>query len=480
MKNPKITFLHLIPKLIPNFIMFLATISMPLNFFRANKVLAQTVNTQASPYHQLQKTLITQNPTSAALEVSERGRTRALVDLLAKRLSTTDDSSVPPGVAKIKQVAKQQNATLVEYSIQTDDLTVEGKRKTQESELYIWVIKPTGEITFRSVDMKPLWLKEKTSLTDLIFQSRQSIGVSGGNVKGMIKVEPTAKTDSKEKLQKLHRLLIQPIADLLPTQPNEHIVFIPQGSLFLVPFAALPDANGKYLIEKHTISTAPSIQVLDLLYQRQQQIKGVAKDVLIVGNPTMPSVSPKPGEKPLQLSQLPGAEQEANEIAHLFNTQALIGNVATETTVKQRMSQARIIHFATQSNHEFEGMSIPGELAFAPSSQDDGWLKSEEIMNLNLNAELVVLSSCDTALGKITGDGVIGLSRSFFAAGVPSVIGSLWSPSDIKTVLLMTKFYENLNKNSDKAYALRQAMLATMKKYPEPRDWAAFTLIGAL
>ncbi len=206
-------------------------------------------------------------------------------------------------------------------------------------------------------------------------------------------------------------------------------------------------------------------------------MKGVVKDVLIVGNPTMPSVSPKPGEKPQKLNQLLGAEEEANKIARLFNTQALTGNVVTETTVKQRISQARIIHFATQGILEFDGMSIPGELAFAPSSQDDGWLKSEEIMNLN--AELIILSSCDTALSRITGDSVIGLSRSFFAAGVPSVIGSLWSPSDRETVLLMTKFYENLSKNPDKAYALRQAILATMKNHPEPRYWAAFTLIGA-
>ncbi|WP_051502803.1 CHAT domain-containing protein [[Scytonema hofmanni] UTEX B 1581] len=453
--------------------MIVATISMPLNLFKANKVLAQTSQ-------QLQKNLIAQNPTEAALVISERGRTRALVDLLAKRLSTKDDLSVPLSIDKIKQVAKQQNVTLVEYSIITDEFNVEGKREAKESELYIWVIKPTGEITFRSVDLKALWQKEKTSLTDLISQSRQSIGARGGNVKGMIKVKPTGKSNSKEKLQKLHQLLIQPIADTLPTQPDDKIVFIPQGSLFLVPFVALPDANGKYLIEKHTISTAPSIQVLDLLYQRQQQIKGVAKDILIVGNPTMPSVSAKPGEKPQQLPSLPGAEKEAKEIARLFNTQAFTGDVATETTVKQRMSQARIIHFATQGCLEFEGMNIPGQLAFAPSSQDDGWLKSEEVMNLNLNAELVVLSSDDTALGRITGDGVIGLSRSFFAAGVPSVVGTLWSPWDEKIVLLMTTFYENLSKKPDKAYALRQAMLTTMKKYPNPFDWAGFTLIGAL
>jgi CHAT domain-containing protein len=91
--------------------------------------------------------------------------------------------------------------------------------------------------------------------------------------------------------------------------------------------------------------------------------------------------------------------------------------------------------------------------------------KTEEIQNFNLKADLVVLTGCDTALGWIAGDGVIG---------------SLWDVSDISTVTLMSEFYGNLSKNTDKAGALSQAMLETMKKYPNPQDWAAFTLIGLL
>ena len=116
------------------------------------------------------------------------------MDLLAKRLSAKNDASLIPSLDKIKQVAKQQNSTLVEYSIITDEFSVEGKQEAKESELYIWVIKHTGEITFRQADLKLLWQKEKTSLTDLITSSRESIGVSNGNVKGMIKVETTPKT----------------------------------------------------------------------------------------------------------------------------------------------------------------------------------------------------------------------------------------------------------------------------------------------
>lgn len=234
-------------------------------------------------------------------------------------------------------------------------------------------------------------------------------------------------------------------------------------------------------LQKLLIDTAPSIQVLDLLYQRQQRIQGVAKDVLIVGNPTTPSIAIKPGEPPQKLSQIPGAEKEAKQIAEIFHTQALTGDAATETAVVAKMPQAKIIHLATHGVfNELQGKSIPGALAFAPSNQDDGFLTSEEILNLKLQAQLVVLSAGDTALGKITADGVIGLSRAFFSAGVSSVIGSLWNVSDSATAFLMTEFYQKISENPDKAAALRHAMLATMKKYPNPSDWAAFTLIGVL
>ena len=118
-------------------------------------------------------------------------------------------------------------------------------------------------------------------------------------------------------------------------------------------------------------------------------------------------------------------------------------------------------------------------IVLAPSNKDDGLLTADEIQKLQLNAELVVMSGGDsTALSRITGDGVIGLSRSFIAAGVPNVIGSLWCPPAQATTSLMTEFYRQLQVTGDAAGALRQAMLKTMKDNPNPKDWAAFTLIG--
>ena len=122
---------------------------------------------------------------------------------------------------------------------------------------------------------------------------------------------------------------------------------------------------------------------------------------------------------------------------------------------------------------------IPGAIALTPGQGEDGLLTSSEIFDeLELKADLVVLSACDTGLGDITGDGVIGLSRSLMAKGVPSVVVSLWSVPDAPTAELMTEFYSQLDQGRDKAQALRYAMLETLKDNPKPRDWAAFTLIG--
>jgi CHAT domain-containing protein len=484
MKNFKISSISLIPQLASSWIMLLTAVSIPVNTVQANDLYLKpsTANidtisnstNQISIYNQLQKNLINQNKPEAALEISERSHNGEFWELLTSHKSK--QIAISLSSEQIKQVAKQQNATIVQYSIINDEFVIAGQKQNQESELLIWVIKPTGEIALRQVNLKPLWQKENISLSDLVAGSRRRMGTQHRNNK-KIKVFPGEKDISKKDLQKLHEILIQPISDLLPNQPDKHIIFIPQGDLFFVPFAALQDTKGQYLIEKHTIATAPSIQVLDLLYQRKQQNQGLVKDVLIVGNPIMPTKPLQPGENPPETFNLPGAEQEAKQIAGIFNTQALTGKAATETAIVQRMPQAKIIHLAASNVTNKEG-EFSDVLALGTSELDDGWLTSEEIINLNLKAELVVLSGNDTAIGKVTNDGVIGLSRSFFTVGATSVIGSLWAVLDMETAFLMTEFYKELSKNPDKAAALRQAMLTTMKKYPNPMSWAGFTLIG--
>jgi CHAT domain-containing protein len=501
-------------------------------------------DTQVLTYNLLQQILVAQNKFEDALEVAEQGRTRAFADLLARRSLTTDpnDQNSPDQnpsnnqittnseitLAQIKQVARKQNTTLVEYSIIPDDaFKAQGRLRGQASRLLVWVIKPTGEIALRQVDLKAFQETTNLSLTDLISGFRDRLrgetrgGISPtddaihpGNfvrqvdeppgwqaytvvavnadqtvtlhhpdfaVPNPVPLSQVYRVETPNplypRLKQLHQLLVAPIADLLPPDPEARVVFIPQDQLFLIPFTALQDEEGKYLIEQHTILTAPSIQVLRFTQSLHQQIRQTSQ-VLIIGNP-----SPMPDGLPA----LPFSETEAGAIAQILQVAPLVGQAATETVVKQRIGNATLIHLATHGIFN-ETNPLQGAIALAPDpltantaigiEKNDGLLTAEEILNYRLQAELVILSACNTGRGRITGDGVVGLSRSLIAAGVPSVIVSLWSVPDQSTAKLMTAFYQNRQQGQSDAKALRQAMLTTKQANPTPLNWAGFTLIG--
>lgn len=434
---------------------------------------------QTGTYNFLQKAQIALRKIEAALETSDRGRARAFIELLAARFAgeTLENAIAKQKVEKlsitqIKQVSKAQAATLVQYSIVSD------------KDLYVYVVQPNGGIQFRQVNLTTLG----KSLADFVNTSRDGLGVRGrtGRADILVALSPEKQRELQEQrdlsLHQLHQLLIEPIADLLPKNENDHVIFMPQGELFLIPFPALLNAQNQPLITQHTILTAPSIQTLDLTHKTAQKRLQGSRPALVVGNPTMPAVSTIIGNPPTKLTQLPGSEREATTIAQQLNTQAITGANARKDVVMQKMQNAGIIHLATHGLLDSFKGDTPGAIALAPNGngdRNDGLLTSGEIFDLKLNADLVVLSACDTGRGDITGDGVIGLSRSLFVAGVPSVIVSLWKVPDDSTALLMTEFYKNWqDRKLDKAQALRQAMLTTMKTNPNPRDWAAFTLIG--
>ncbi len=200
---------------------------------------------------------------------------------------------------------------------------------------------------------------------------------------------------------------------------------------------------------------------------------------LVLGNPAMPTLPPKIGAKPEPLAPLPGAEQEAIAIAQLLQVTPLLGPAATKAQVRNQITSARWIHFATHGLLDDLGQrGMPGALALAPSQGDPGLLQSNEILALPLRAELVVLSACNTGRGRITGDGVVGLSRAFVAAGAAGLVVTLWKIPDDATEFLMVEFYQHLANGLDKAEALRQAMLSTRAQFPHPRNWSAFVLTG--
>lgn len=272
-------------------------------------------------------------------------------------------------------------------------------------------------------------------------------------------------------LRRLYDLLIAPVAHHLPQQASPApITFVPQGLLFLVPFPALLDSQDRPVLALFTPSITPAIGVLDSLHP-YAPARWAASDVLVVGNP-----APRPAYA--HLGPLPGAEREAGEVAKFFKSTPLIGAAATREAVVAAMPRSRLIHLAGHGLLDHGGeKEVPGALVFA-SARGDGLLTAREIAGLRLRADLVVLSVCDSGRGRITGDGVVGLARSFLAAGAKGVIVSLWRLDDDATAFLMTRLYRHLQRTGNRAGALREAMLATRGHYPDPGRWAGFTFIG--
>ncbi len=450
--------------------------------------------TQTQTYQLLQTAYIQDNNPDQALVTTERARARALVDLLAQRnitqTNTTQNTPRPnlPSISldSIKATAKSQNATIVTYAI-----TRQFDRPDLESELYTWVIQPNGTIHFLTTDLKrppDESIRDQstakatpnpntpTSQTRSRGASLKQLITRSGKTRSNLTTEgerPENYARYSEASRTAHQLLIEPIEAFLPKTDRDRVIFVPQGELFLIPFQSLQDAQGQYLIQKHTLHIAPSIQTLRLLAPSLKN----SDNPLIVGNPS---------PMPTNYDALPGSELEATAIAKLFNTNAILGANATKENILKRMTNASLIHLATHGTMD-DRTGSESAIILAnttpntdrnPLNELNSTLTAGEILDLRLNANLVVLSACNTGRGQITGEGVIGLTRSFLSAGVPSLVVSLWQVPDKPTSTLMIAFHENLKKGEDKAQALRQAMLTTMKQYPEPTDWAGFMLVG--
>lgn len=255
---------------------------------------------------------------------------------------------------------------------------------------------------------------DQSSAISLANISRNTFVEVRGNTRNNLS-EPVKKGNCQNEddcLKQMHKILIEPIAKLLPKNPEQEVIIIPDGELFRVPFAALKGSDNQYLIQKHTLRVSPSIQLLQFTQQQKaQKAPNLFNQNLVVGNPVMPI-----DYNGQQLKALPNAEKEAEAIAQLLNTIPITGIRATKSRIIRQMPNANIIHLATHGD--------PSRLAFAPSEQDQGFLGEGDIYQFNLTADLVVLSACETGLGEITSDGIVGLARPFIGAGVPSIVAS--------------------------------------------------------
>jgi CHAT domain-containing protein/tetratricopeptide (TPR) repeat protein len=299
----------------------------------------------------------------------------------------------------------------------------------------------------------------------------------------------------------LSRELLQPVRQMLIGK--KALVIVPDGPLHRLPFEALFFPGGAsrgdlrqlpYLIKRFAISYSPSASVLAEL--RNQKREAAPKGFIAFGDPVyeltpesvITSTLRSPGEERLNFQRLQYSRTEVQGIAQLFandDQQVFLGAAANEETVKgsERLRQYRLVHFSThgyidEARPRFSGLVL--SLTANNPQAEDGLLSAYEIFNLKLNADLVVLSACDTGLGKeIRGEGLMSLMRAFMYAGTSSVVVSLWNVNDESASDLMVRFYRHLKKDGmSKSEALRQAQLETIHDNGFPFFWAPFVLVG--
>jgi CHAT domain-containing protein/tetratricopeptide (TPR) repeat protein len=298
--------------------------------------------------------------------------------------------------------------------------------------------------------------------------------------------------------RELYDLLLGPVRQLPRTA---RLTIVPDGTLWRLPIETLRGPDGKYVLESHTVSYAPSSTVLYYLRTLRRRAE---PQMAFLGIGSVPyDLEPKDGApgrgimravsrgiydvSGTHLYRLPASRQEIigaeRSLDHPKLSVLLLDANATESKFKsQPLDNFRILHFAV---HGVSSPQFPERAALIlgrdPHSTDDGLLQFQEIIQLSLSADLVTLSACDTATGKLEGEeGIDGLAEAFLLAGAKSVVGALWDVDDSATDTLMRSFYTHLANREDKASALRHAKLDYLQRLGDrpPAYWAAFTLLG--
>lgn len=293
----------------------------------------------------------------------------------------------------------------------------------------------------------------------------------------------------------LYKTLLSPVARELAGK--KRLIVCPDGPLWDLPFQVLVDERGKTLTERFEVDYAYSASAAGAVLTAKRDLDGATPKVgpLVVANPDFGVTTVAPADRRTRavevvvprgskLVALPGAKREADAILRLFpGASVLTGAAAQESWVKKQAGSYRYLHFAT---HAFVNDAAPmlSSVALArpaKGSEEDGFLTAMEISNMNLPADLVVLSACNTAGGEIRkGEGMVGLSWALHVAGARSQVLTKWAVDDASTATLMSSFYGRMKKGQAKGQALREASLAVMRdgRHGHPYFWAPFVLMG--
>ena len=273
----------------------------------------------------------------------------------------------------------------------------------------------------------------------------------------------------------MYELIIAPTSKWIT---DDELIIVPDGSSFFIPYASLVDQHSRYLSETLRIRLAPSLTTLRLLTDCPEGHHSTS-GALLVGNPWVETV--RFPDKFDKLAPLPGAEEEVKIIGQILNIEPLIGKNATKDQVLSGLQSVSLVHIAAHGHVETgEIILSPNNASSKKPEEEDFLLSMADVLNAKLNAKLVVLSSCYTGRGKIKAEGVVGIARSFLAAGARAVITSLWEISDEATLVFMKHFYEQLMAGQSASKSLNQTMKWMQKTgdFSAVKYWAPFMLIG--
>ena len=423
--------------------------------------------------------LLKQNKYEEALLAAEEGRAQALMDLMQSQYGI-------PGIqANISQSEVEEESIL---HVQSNTLFL----AFNENKINCWLRLKNNDFCFRTEEIEI----EKGTNAKEVFQSLNKRIVEEIQIGPAVCCEDRSldvlrkdtvvnkRADQKmsqsfhlktSALRWLYDIIILPFsADL--TEGDE-LIIVPDGPLCLIPFCVLEDPNSRYLCETFRLRVVPSLSSLRLILNSSEQYHS-RHGALLVGDPCVEEVVIN-GEK---LPQLVFAKMEVEMIGDILQMNPVIGTRATKDEVLRRLNGVALVHIAAHGSME------TGEIALCPNptrasripEKEDFLLTMSDVLNVKLQARLVVLSCCHSGKGKVKAEGVVGIARAFLAAGARSVLVSLWAIDDEATLEFMRSFYQHLLVGRSASESLNQAMkcLRESHKYSAEKYWAPFVLIG--
>jgi CHAT domain-containing protein/predicted negative regulator of RcsB-dependent stress response len=400
----------------------------------------------------------------SAFDYSERARSRSFLDLLgtkvqlgrqardiqeqrialARSIALTGEMRDPHFIRASTEAERNYESLLAEIRRQDREqaslLTVDPLTLNETQTL----LEPGQMLLeyFVTQQQVYLWVVGKNQLRSLGFRLSRAELVQNLQILRAAISERRPLTEYQALARQFYQQLIAPAESYIQ---GKELIIVPHGVLHNLPFHALVGNDGRYLIEKYPVHYLSSASLMQFT---QAKRRALGQRVLAFGNPAVESVE-----------ELKFAERETAEVKKLFPaTTQLLRSEATKDKVKALAHDYDILHFATHTELKQDD-PLSSAVILARSATDDGRLEVRDIFGLDLKASLVVLSGCETALGKLSsGDELVGLTRAFIYAGTPSVVASLWKVDDASTASLMSSFYKNL-KTKSKVEALRQAQL---------------------